>query len=256
MVVARIIGEVERKMKPPQHTTIFHSVLESNLPDSQKQPVRLGEEAQTILAAGTETTAWALTNVTFYLLSDATARSKLKAELLAAIPDLNAEDAFDYQKLERLPYLRGCIREGIRLSGVVTARNPRQLPEPLEYRGWTIPAQTPISMTISDTHFNETYFPDPLTFRPERWLDNAPSPHNPEKPLDKYFVAFGRGPRSCLGINLAYVELYLTLAAVFRRFEMELYETDRSDVAIVHDFMLPSPKLDSKGIRVNVLESC
>jgi len=51
----------------------------------------------------------------------------------------------------------------------------------------------------------------------------------------------------CLGINLAYAEIYLTLAAVFQRFDLELVETTREDVDIVHDFFHPSPRLDSKG---------
>jgi hypothetical protein len=51
---------------------------------------------------------------------------------------------------------------------------------------------------------------------------------------------------------LAHAEVYLALATVFRRFEFELFETDVSDVELAHDFFLPSPKLDSKGVRVKV----
>jgi cytochrome P450 len=65
-------------------------------------------------------------------------------------------------------------------------------------------------------------------------------------------VNFSRGTRACLGINLAYAEIYLTLAAVFRRFDLELFETTREDVDIVHDFFSPSARLDSKGVRVLV----
>jgi hypothetical protein len=46
--------------------------------------------------------------------------------------------------------------------------------------------------------------------------------------------------------------MYLSLAAIFRRFTFELYETDVSDVELAHDFFLPSPKLDSEGVRVKV----
>lgn len=59
----------------------------------------------------------------------------------------------------------------------------------------------------------------------------------------------------CLLISLAYMELYIALATVFRCFSLELYETDASDVDLAHDFFLPSAKLDSKGIRVRVLET-
>lgn len=46
--------------------------------------------------------------------------------------------------------------------------------------------------------------------------------------------------------------MYLALATVFRRFDFELYETDVSDVTLAHDFYLPAPKQDSKGVRVKV----
>ena len=51
-------------------------------------------------------------------------------------------------------------------------------------------------------------------------------------------------------MSLAYAELYMALATVFRRFSFELYETDISDVTLAHDFFLPSPKLSSRGVRV------
>jgi len=44
------------------------------------------------------------------------------------------------------------------------------------------------------------------------------------------------------------------MAALFRRFRFELFETDVPDVELKHDFFLPSPKLDSKGVRVKVVE--
>ena len=46
------------------------------------------------------------------------------------------------------------------------------------------------------------------------------------------------------------------MATLFRRFKFELFETDVSDVKLKHDFFLPSPKLDSKGVRVKVVEVC
>jgi hypothetical protein len=54
--------------------------------------------------------------------------------------------------------------------------------------------------------------------------------------------------------SLAHCELYLALAAVFRRFDMELFDTDVSDVRLQHDMFIPFPKLDSKGVRVKVVK--
>ena len=52
--------------------------------------------------------------------------------------------------------------------------------------------------------------------------------------------------------SLAYAELYLTLAKIIPRFEMELFETDVSDIKPERDFFVPVPRLDSKGIRAKV----
>jgi hypothetical protein len=50
------------------------------------------------------------------------------------------------------------------------------------------------------------------------------------------------------------METFLGLAHIFRKFRLELYETDRSDVVMAHDFFLPCPKLETKGVRVKVVE--
>jgi len=52
--------------------------------------------------------------------------------------------------------------------------------------------------------------------------------------------------------SLAYAELFLTMATIFRWYKFELFETDVSDIALKHDMFLPFPKLDSKGVRVLV----
>ena len=198
-LIARITKEVKERSKPSGEVTIFHSVLESDLPDEEKKPSRLSEEAQLVIGAGIETTSWALCNATFYVLEDTAVLKKLQDELVAAIPDPLAPDAFNYLKLESLPYLRGCVREGIRLSLGLTGRNARVISEPYVYKNWVIPPRTPISMSVSDVHLNEYCFPEPTKFKPERWADGAMSKAPDGNPLERYFVAFGKGSRMCLG---------------------------------------------------------
>ncbi len=120
--------------------------------------------------------------------------------------------------------------------------------EDLQYRQWKIPAGTPISMMSLFMHTNKSVFPDPWAFLPERWL------HLGHKELQKYLVAFGKGSRRCIASNLAHAELFLTLAATIRRFNMELFETDAKDVEFRHDFVVLHPQLDTKGVRVTVEE--
>jgi cytochrome P450 len=204
------------------------------------------------VGAGLTTTAWSLTNASYYIIANPAIEAALRKELWEAIPDLTADDAFNFAKLERLPYLKGCIREGIRLSHGVSGRNPRRNPQPLPFKEYVIPAWIPVSMTIHDVQFNPTIYPSPTSFVPERWI--KPSKTADGHSLEHYWVAFGKGNRACLGINLAYMELFKAVAVLFRKFKMELYETDETDVLLKHDFFLPSPRLDSKGVRVKISE--
>ena len=195
----RIISNIANgNDKKPEHTTIFHGVLDSDLPSQEKSLQRLGDEAQTIIGAGLETTAWALTHAAFYIINQPETTKKLQNELKAAIPDPTAP--LDWLRLEELPYLSACIKEAIRLSYGVSARNPRISPDkPIRYKSWDIPAGTPVSMTIVDVHHDEAVYPHSRSFTPERWL-NSPKAENGSS-LDRYFVAFGKGARSCLGIK-------------------------------------------------------
>jgi cytochrome P450 len=66
------------------------------------------------------------------------------------------------------------------------------------------------------------YFPSPHKFNPDRWL-------SPEVSLlENRFMPFSKGPRSCIGINLAYAELYLNLGHMVRWYDLELFETSES----------------------------
>jgi cytochrome P450 len=246
-MVAQATAMVDGKYDSYQkstHPTVFKELLDSNLPREELTIQRLAEEAQTVVGAGQVTTAHYLKMTSFHVLANPEILSKLKEELQSAMPSDGSLPPLS--KLEQLPYLSAVISEGFRKSYGITQRLPRVSPDaPLIYKDWVIPAGTPVSMTSVFMHDNPQNFPNPEVFDPDRWL-KADS----ERRLGKYLVNFSKGTRSCLGINLAKAEIFLTTAAVFHRFDMELFETDRSDVEIVHDYFNPLPKDDSPGVRV------
>jgi cytochrome P450 len=122
--------------------------------------------------------------------------------------------------------------------------------EDLKCGQWTIPTGACISMSTWIQHTDPSIFPEPHVFKPGRWMGDSAN----RARLDRYLVPFSKGSRACLGINLAQVEMYLTLAMLFRRFEFGLFQTDRSDVELAHEFFVPVSRLDSKGVRVLVKE--
>ncbi|KAF7196895.1 Cytochrome P450 monooxygenase [Pseudocercospora fuligena] len=205
--------------------------------------------AQNIIGPGTTTTAAFLTRTTFHILNNPRILSNLKAELNAAIPDPAMIPSSP--DLEKLPYLTAVIHEGHRISHGVSHRLQRVAREPIIYKTWIIPAGTPVGMTPSIMAMNEDVFPNPKIFDPDRYLDTS----GMVRRRKAAFNPFGKGPRSCLGINLATAEAYIILAMMFRRFDFELFETKREDVDVARDYFAALPKVGARGLRVLVRSS-
>lgn len=254
------MGEPPATYQNLSHPTLFHELLQSDLPAHEKSVGRIRDEAFIVVAAGTTTTAWTLSVATYYLLANPHILTRLKLELKAAIPD---PDIFiSLSILERIPYLVAIGQEALRLSYGVSTRLQRMAPDPMVFvdpqtkKKWIIPPNTPCGMTSVFVHHDESVFPNSKSFIPERWIQDPR--------LNRYLVAFSKGTRQCLGINLAYAELYICLAAIFRRFGsvdvrdegdegiLELYDTELADIAMAMDAFLPLPKKESQGIRIRV----
>ena len=231
------------------HATVFHALRDDpGLPNSEKNLPRLVAEAASLVGAGTLTTAHTLSTTTYFVLENPTILHRLLAEL-------DASDATTVQELEKLTYLNAVFTEGLRLSYGTIHRLSRVHPDnELDFQGWSIPAGTPVGTTSYFTHQNEKVFASPRKFDPDRWLDASPEAH---AEMTRCLGNFGRGTRQCVGMNLAYAEVYLTLASVFRRLgrKMELHNTIRErDVDMVHDFFISFPRVDSKGVCVRPKE--
>ncbi len=191
--------------------------------------------------------AYVLKALTYHIAANPPVHQKLFQELKCAVPRRN--DRPRLQQLEKLPYLTATIQEGLRITHPVTHRSCREFPDKtLVYRGQSIPPGTIVHMTTLLIHENGDVFPEPQAFKPEIWLGDA------QQQPSSYLVPFGRGTRSCLGINLAWAEMYLILANVFRRFDFDVSEVVRErDVDVAKDVIMGVPSPGPKGIIVKVL---
>ena len=218
-----------------------------------------------IMSAGTLTSARILSVATYHLIASPRILTKLKAELKSVITD--PDTAVLIEVLENLPYLVAIVKEALRLGDGVATRLQRVSPEKSMLfidrfgsgKEYLIPPKTPVGMTGFHIHHDESIFPDAKSFIPERWIENPG--------LSRFLVSFSKGSRNCLGINLAYAEIYLCLAAIFRQFGsggkdgvreegdegvLELFETGLKDVETAADFFVPVPVKGSEGIRIKV----
>ncbi|PYH87680.1 benzoate 4-monooxygenase cytochrome P450 [Aspergillus ellipticus CBS 707.79] len=214
--------------------TIFKRLSDPSLPAEERTLRRIQDEVLTLLGAGTETTASALAMMVYYLAQDRSTVDKLRAELKPLLP--TPTSTASWAELEKLPYLTAVVSESLRLSYGLIMRLPRVAPtETLQYQGYVLPPGTPLSTSTWFVHRNPTIFPDPDRFDPERWIQAAARGEN----LSRYLVSFMRGSRACVGMNLAYIELYLTTARLVRRFEFELHDTRAEDIQVARDKIIP-----------------
>jgi cytochrome P450 len=176
--------------KSGQQVTVLHELLKSNLPASDKSERRLCDEMNIVIGAGTESSAQTLQRTFFHIVSNPAVLQKLRAELKKAIP--NANSKVDLALLQSLPYLTAVIEEGLRVAFPVPSRSPRVFRDhTLHYKQFPIPPGVAVSTSPYVVSANEEIFPEPLKFKPERWLG--------DKDLQKYAVTFGKGARACLG---------------------------------------------------------
>lgn len=227
------------------HRTIFSELLEADVPAEEKSVKRLTEEAQVIISAGATTTAHFLTLTIYHILANEEIHRKVQVELISATGASSGTPSM--QDFEQLPYLSAVIKEGLRLSYGVTTRLPRVAPDTtLHCQGHIIPAGTTVSMTSVLQHMNAFLFPNPELFDPQRWLDSD------DLHLDRYLVNFSKGTRACVGINLARAEIILTLATMFRKFDMKLHDTTKADVEVARDYFAAYASAKGNGLRVTL----
>jgi len=230
--IGAIIDGKNNDHERSSHPTIFHEILSSNLPPNEKTVDRLWQDGQTVIGAGTETTAWTLSVISYHVLANPDILSKLLAEM---------EGKNGLKELEQLPYLTAVVQEGLRLSFGVAGHLQRVSPDQvLKFNDWEIPPGTPVSMSALIQHLDPRIFPSPSSFLPTRFLED-PS-------LSKYLISFSKGSRQCLGMNLAWAELYLCVKGVIGGLQMSLNDTNEGDVVCTSDYFVPMSS--GRGVRV------
>ena len=167
------------------------------------------DEAMTLLMAGHETTANALTFSWWFLGRHPEARAKLEAEVDAV---LGARQA-TYDDVAKLVWTRAVLSEAMRLlppAWIVGRRAALDLT--LDWNGpVTVPRGTTILVSAFVIGRDERFWPDARSFRPQRWENNF-------EPRRGVYFPFGAGTRACLAENFAWMEATLCLATLAQKF--------------------------------------
>jgi cytochrome P450 len=174
--------------------------------------VQLRDEVATILLAGHETTANALSWTWYLLAQDKRVQNKLHEELDNTLRGR----APVFADLVELSYTRAVFEEALRLYPPAWAISRRPVEDDV-VGGYRIPAGSTVLLSPYVTHRNPRFWANPGAFDPERFYPASAR----DRPAYAYFP-FGGGPRKCIGNGFAMMEAQLVLATLAQRYRLRL----------------------------------
>jgi cytochrome P450 len=197
---------------------------EGGMPDRQVR-----DEALTILLAGHETTANALTFALWLTARHPEVQQRMRDEVLRVCSD-RPPQAADFRALS---YIEKVFAESMRLypPAWVVARTAAR--DYTTRGGLFIPKGSHLIASQIVVHHDARWWPDPLRFDPERFTDQAKA----SRPKFAYFP-FGGGARYCIGEGFAWMEGVLMLASVLQRNELSLPDPTQAAVPLTHKFTI------------------
>ena len=159
--------------------------------------VELRDELVTTLVAGHETTAsqlaWAFS-------------------ILAGTPELASRLGEELQRGEGEALLKATIQELMRIRPVIPNAEPRVVHRPARIGARTYPVGVTLFPSAYLLHHDPAVYPDPYTFRPERFIESPPGTYT--------WLPFGAGRRRCIGASFAMLEMQAVLREALKRFSL------------------------------------
>ena len=182
--------------------------------------------------AGQETTSNTLAWLCIFLIQNPHVQKKLHAELDEFV---GSDRTITLDDKSSLNYVNAVVAETQRFCNLVPVNVFHRTTKDTEIRGYKIPENTVITHQVCTVLMDERYFPEPETFKPERFLDKNGKFFQPVE-----LMPFGVGKRACLGEGLARLELFLFAANIANQFKVSLSVIEISEVRVL--FQLDYPK--------------
>ncbi|KAF2822598.1 cytochrome P450 [Ophiobolus disseminans] len=179
-----------------------------------------------LIQAGADTTGTALGSILRFIITHPPALERAQAEIASADQAGYLSNPIQFEETRKhLPYFIACIKEGLRLNPPAPNLFSRVVPRGGKILdGHFVPAGTEVTSHAYTTQRDrEFYGDDAMWFVPERWMVNEKRTFE----LEAAQFTFGVGPRTCLGKDIAMMEMYKLLPEIVRRFNFELQDTGR-----------------------------
>ncbi|XP_074037346.1 probable cytochrome P450 12a5, mitochondrial [Leptinotarsa decemlineata] len=176
-----------------------------------------------MLISGVDTTGKILGAILYFLAKNPEKQAKLREEIFKVVPEKDSN--ITAERLEKLPYLKAVIKESNRIAPVIIG-SFRTTVKDLVLGGYQIPKGTHVTAVSICTSNSSEHFKDPEKFMPERWLRETDDEYSFKKVNPFASLPFGFGPRNCVGMRFANLELELVLTKVMRNFELSWEHPD------------------------------
>ncbi|OXA53364.1 Cytochrome P450 4C1 [Folsomia candida] len=169
----------------------------------------------TVFGAGFETTANGMNFTLFLLAQNPVCQRKVHEELDAIFGNESGERDVSFADLAELTYLEMCIKESLRIFPPAPVMM-RDAVEDIELdNGQVVPKGCGMVFIIPEHHRDPKYFPNPDKFDPDRFL--------PEECVNRHpyaYIPFSAGPRNCIGMKYAKIQMKTCLAHILRKFKV------------------------------------
>ncbi|KAF4980974.1 hypothetical protein FZEAL_3131 [Fusarium zealandicum] len=227
--IERVKAEEDlQKFEKPESDSrkdFFHYLCQAVDPETGKGYSRdeLFGESESLIIAGSDTTAISTAAAFFYLSRNPEVQGKLAKEITSAFS--SADEIKSGTTLHSCRYLKAFIEETLRMSPPVPADLSREVEKGgIVVDGQYIPEGIKVSTVSYCMHHNPEFYPEPFKFRPERWIvdenDKTGASAESVALAQSAYMPFSAGPRGCIGKNLAYLEMNLVLAKIIYNFEI------------------------------------
>ena len=220
------LAEVRARRDSRETSDLTGLLLAAREDDSSLSDDEVRDEILTMVAAGHETTAIALTWLTYAVFTRPAIAARLADELATRRP------------LDELPYLDAVVRESLRFYSLIPNGSGRLAKTPVRLGAYDVPVGSIVSVAFHALHRRHDVFENADEFWPERFATAKYSPYE--------LAPFGGGSRRCLGMPFALFEIKLVIAMILERFHVEIVQRDVRP-AWRGAFLAPS-----KGLRVRL----
>ncbi|KAJ8711474.1 hypothetical protein PYW07_008716 [Mythimna separata] len=196
-------------------------------------------------AAGFETSASTMSFLLFELAKNQEAQQKAAAE----VDDFLRRhgNKLNYECVHEMVYLDACMNETLRKYPVIGNLTREVMDDYVLPTGLKLDVGVRIHVPVYHMHYNPEYFPEPEKYKPERFL-----PENKDNVEPYTFFPFGSGPRICIGMRFAKMQVMSGLISILKKYRVELADGMPETLILDPRAILTQPK--DQGIMLKMIK--